>query len=52
MIKKMSVLNNNIACSVEFLLEGAKKRRSMSLMNAKMVNSEMGVEKRRLIALT
>jgi len=51
MIKKLSVLNNNISGSVEFLLEGAKKRRAMAIMNAKTVNSEAGIEKRRLLAL-
>lgn len=51
MIKRMTTLNSNISGSVEFLLAGAKKRRAMAMTSAKTVNSDMGVEKRRLLAL-
>lgn len=43
MIKKLSISNNNIAGSVEFLLRGAQKRRANALSCAKSVNSDMGV---------
>ncbi len=46
MIKKIKNPTSNISEGVEFLLRGAKKRRSMALASAKMVNSEMGVSTR------
>jgi hypothetical protein len=50
MIKKLSKMNNNISTSVEFLLQGAKKRRAMAISNAKMMNSDIGI-KTKLVAL-
>lgn len=51
MIKKIkNSNNNNISNGVEFLLQGAKKRRSIAIANAKSLNSEMGI-KTKLVAL-
>ena len=44
MIKKLTTSNNNISSCVEFLLQGAKKRRAMAISNAKTMNSEMGIK--------
>jgi len=43
MIKKIKTPSSNVSEGVEFLLRGAKKRRSMALASAKMINSDMGV---------
>ena len=50
MIKKLTISNNNISSCVEFLLQGAKKRRAMAISNAKTMSSEMGI-KTKLVAL-
>lgn len=50
MIKKLTVANNNISGCVEFLLQGAKKRRAMAIANAKTMTTEMGINKK-LVAL-
>ena len=50
MIKKLKTSNNNISTCVEFLLQGAKKRRSMAVANAKTMTSEMGINVK-LVAL-
>lgn len=50
MLKKQSKPSNNIAKGVELILRGAKKRRSMAIASARMINSEVGVSSR-LIAL-
>lgn len=35
--------NSNISNSVQFLLRGAKKRRSMAIAQAKMIQGDLGV---------
>lgn len=50
MIKNKFINTNNKSQSVEFILRCAKKRRSMALAAAKMLNSEMGLQAK-LIAL-
>ena len=50
MLKKSKTSNSNISEGVEFLLRGAKKRRSMAIASAKMINSDMGICSR-LVAL-
>ena len=50
MLKKQSKPSYNIAKGVELILRGAKKRRSMAIASARMINSESGVSAR-LIAL-
>ena len=50
MIKKLKVSENNISSCVEFLLQGAKKRRAMAISNAKTMSSDMGI-KAKLVAL-
>jgi len=50
MLKKIESPTNNIYGGVEFILRGAKKRRSMALASAKMLNSEVGIQTR-LIAV-
>ena len=44
MIKKIEQPSSNISDSVEFILRGAKKRRSMALMNANEINSDAGIQ--------
>lgn len=43
MIKKASKPASNISDGVAFLLRGAKKRRSMAIASAKMINSDIGL---------
>lgn len=50
MLKKISAPTSNIYNGVEFILRGAKKRRSMAMAAAKMLNSEAGVQTR-LVAI-
>lgn len=50
MIKKLTKSKNNISNCVEFLLQGAKKRRAMAVASAKSMSSEMGI-KSKLVAL-
>ena len=50
MIKKMTKSTSNISDGVAFLLRGAKKRRSMAIASAKMINAELGFNPK-LIAL-
>ena len=50
MLKKSSKSNTNISFCVEFILRGAKKRRSMAIASAKMINAELGFNPK-LIAL-
>lgn len=50
MIKKLKVSENNISSCVDFLLQGAKKRRAMAVANAKTMSSDMGI-KTKLVAL-
>lgn len=51
MLKKIDAPSNNIYEGVEFILRGAKKRRSMALATAKMLNSEAGIQTTRLVAV-
>lgn len=51
MLKKIETPTNNIYGGVEFILRGAKKRRSMALATAKMLNSEAGIQSTRLVAV-
>jgi len=44
MLKKIETPTNNIYSGVEFILRGAKKRRSMALASAKMLNAEAGIQ--------
>ena len=43
MLKKLNKPTSNISEGVAFLLRGAKKRRSMSIASAKMINSDIGI---------
>ena len=51
MLKKIDAPTDNIYGGVEFILRGAKKRRSMAIAAAKAVNSENGVQSIRLVAI-
>lgn len=51
MLKKIEAPTNNIYGGVEFILRGAKKRRSMALATARMLNSEAGIQSTRLVAI-
>lgn len=44
MLKKIEAPSSNVYGGVEFILRGAKKRRSMALANAKTLNSEVGIQ--------
>ena len=44
MLKKIAVPTNNTFCGVEFILRGAKKRRTMAVSNAVAINSETGIQ--------
>ena len=44
MLKKIEAPSCNIYSGVEFILRGAKKRRSMALASARMLTSEQGVQ--------
>ena len=46
MLKKIVTPACNVSDSVEFILRGAKKRRSMALANAKMINADAGIQQR------
>ena len=46
MLKKISQPSCNISDSVEFILRGARKRRSMALMNANEINADAGIQGR------
>jgi hypothetical protein len=46
MLKKIETPSSNICGSVEFILRGAKKRRSMALASAKMINADAGIQTR------
>ncbi len=50
MIKKSQKPSSNISDGVAFLLRGAKKRRSMAIASARMINSDLGI-KNKLVAL-
>ena len=42
MFRKTRAAKGNTSESVEFILRGAKKRRSMAIAGAKMINAELG----------
>jgi len=44
MLKKIEAPTCNIYGGVEFILRGAKKRRSMAMTNARVLNTEVGVQ--------
>ncbi len=44
MLKKLTTPTNNTFSGVEFILRGAKKRRSMAVSNAVTINTESGVQ--------
>ena len=44
MLKRLETPTTNVYGGVAFILRGAKKRRSMALANAKMINSEVGIQ--------
>lgn len=44
MLKKIYTPSCNTYEGVEFILRGAKKRRSMALASAKTLNSEVGIQ--------
>ena len=46
MLKRIETPNCNIDNSVEFILRGAKKRRSMAMANARMLNAEQGIQQK------
>ena len=50
MLKKSAKSTSNISEGVAFLLRGAKKRRSMAIASAKMINSNIGISAK-LVAL-
>lgn len=50
MLKKIETPSNNVYEGVEFILRGAKKRRSMAMATARMLGSEAGI-KTRLVAV-
>lgn len=43
MLKKIATPSNNMFSGVEFILRGAKKRRTMAVANAVMINKENGI---------
>lgn len=43
MIRKADKPTSNISEGVAFLLRGARKRRSMAIASAKMINSDLGI---------
>ena len=44
MLRRIEKPSNNIEASVEFILRGAKKRRSMAMASARMLTSEQGIQ--------
>ncbi len=44
MLKKITTPSNNTFTGVEFILRGAKKRRTMAVSNAVAVNAESGIQ--------
>ncbi len=44
MLKKLTTPTNNTFSGVEFILRGAKKRRTMAVSNAVTINSESGIQ--------
>lgn len=50
MYKNFLIPTSNVSDGVEFLLRGAKKRRSMAIASVRQVNTDLGVNLR-LIAV-
>ena len=46
MLKRIETPNCNIDNSVEFILRGAKKRRSMAMANARGGDAEQGIQQK------
>ena len=44
MLRKIELTTTNIDNSVEFILRGAKKRRSMAMASARMLTNEQGIQ--------
>ena len=44
MLRKIELPTTNIYNSVEFILRGAKKRRSMAMASARMLTNEQGIQ--------
>ena len=44
MLKKITTPSNNTFSGVEFILRGAKKRRTMAVSNAVAINAESGIQ--------
>jgi len=44
MLRKIEKPSSNIENSVEFILRGAKKRRSMAMASARMLTNEQGIQ--------
>ncbi len=44
MLKKIVTPTNNTFNGVEFILRGAKKRRTMAISNAVKINAESGIQ--------
>ena len=44
MLKRIEEPSNNIYNGVEFILRGAKKRRSMAMASARMLTNEQGIQ--------
>lgn len=44
MLKKLITPSSNTFSGVEFILRGAKKRRTMAISNAIAVNTETGIQ--------
>ena len=44
MLKKISYPSCNICDSVVFVLRGARKRRNLALVSAKMINADAGIK--------
>ena len=44
MLRKIEMPSNNVDNSVEFVLRGAKKRRSMAMAAARTLTNEQGVK--------
>ena len=51
MIKKIEYSVGNISQGVEFLLKGAKKRRSTAIASAAALNADLSVYNTKLVAL-
>ena len=46
MLRKIEEPTNNIYNGVEFILRGAKKRRSMTMTSTRMMNAEQGIQQK------